>query len=645
VHPTGARVAFGPFLLDRGKRILLREGAPVALTPKAFDILSTLAQGAGTVVTRDDLQRAVWPDTVVDESNLAFQISALRKALREKESGERYIVTIPGVGYQLVVPLRDPSEAAPRPSPEVILQQRETVTITVEETSSTPRAPRWTPHLTLGLALLVACVGFVWMATRPGQATSAGTTSSTIGSMAVLPFKPIVAARRDEALELGMTDTLIARIGSEHDVVVSPLTAVRRYGSLDQDPIAAGRELGVDAVLDGSIHSEGSRIRVTGRLLRVADRKQLWQGSYDERVSDIFALQDSITARLVSELSLQPRPRDTHVARHRDTRNVEAYRAYALGVMHVLRTRRDEIEEGITHFERAIALDPEYAAAYAELAQAHSILPISSDRPAKESFARARAAATRAIELDPELAQAHAVMGSILFWNDWNWTASEAAFRRAIALDPNNDLARIRYAHLLSNIGRHAESAEQARVAARLDPQNRLTAALAGQFLLQAGDVAGGIDQLEHALRLDPDFWIIHLNLGKAYEMSGRFDEALPAFERARKGSADSLEPLAMIGFLHGIEGRRAEALRVLDELMAISARRPVPGTKIALVHLGLGQRDEAFAWLHRSCVERDVGLTFLWANPRWRRLADDPRFAAIERCVGLPLSARPAVR
>jgi DNA-binding winged helix-turn-helix (wHTH) protein/TolB-like protein/Tfp pilus assembly protein PilF len=629
VRTPGSVDAFGPFLLDRGRRLLLRDGEPVALTPKAFDILSALAGSAGTVVTRDELQRAVWPHTVVDESNLAFQMSALRKALREKESGERYIATIPGVGYQLVAPLRDsgvPESASPA---EAILQQSETMTITVEETS----APRWNPRAILILILLLTVAGFVWLATRETSPGSAAAPPA-IRSIAVLPFKPIVAVQRDEALELGMADALIARIGSERDVVVSPLTAVRRYGALDQDPIAAGESLGVDAVLDGSIQNDRSRIRVTARLLRVADRKQLWQGSFDESVAGIFSMQDSITARLASELSLQPR---SSVPVHRDTKNVEAYRAYSLGVMHVMRVRRDEIEKGIEYFERAIELDPEYAAAYAELAQAHSILPISSDQPAKESFDSARAAALKAIALDPHLAQAHVVMGSILFWNDWDWAGSEAAFRRAIAIDPNDDFARIRFAHLLSNIGRHAEAAEQGRIAARLDPLSRFNATLNGQFLLQAGDVVAGEDQLKHALRIDPDFWIAHLNLGKAYEMRGRNADAMREFLIAKEGSASNLEPLTMIGYLHGIEGRRSEAQRVLDEMLAISRQRPIPGTKIALVHLGMGNRDEAFASLRRACAERDVGLTFLHANPRWKQLEDDARFAEIERCVNLP--------
>ena len=610
----------------------------MALTPKAFDILATLAKGAGRVVTRDELQRAVWPDTVVDESNLAFQMSALRKALREKESGHRYIATIPGVGYQLVVPVRDAGgdeETIPPPA-EIVVQQLETVTLTVEEAS----APSGGLGLWLALIalLVVVAAGLAWWVVNLRRTVpEPAAAPAPIRSLAVLPFKPIVAAQRDEALELGMADALIGRIGSEHDVIVSPLTAVRRYGSLEQDPLQAGRELGVDAVLDGTIHNQGSRVRVTGRLLRVADGKQLWQGSFDESVAGIFAVQDSITARLAAQLSLQPRVRDAPLARHRDTKSIEAYRAYALGVMHVTRTRRDEIEKGIEYFQQAIALDPEYAAAYAELAQAHSILPISSDRPSKESFARARAAAARAIELDPDLAPAHAVMGSILFWNDWDWAASEAAFQRAIELDPNNNLARLRYAHLLSNIGRHADSAVQARVAMRLDPLSWFTATLAGQFLLQAGDAAGAEDQLEHALRLNPTFWIAHLNLGKAHEMRGRYEDAMREYEIARASSGENVEPLMVIGYLHGVQGRRTEAEAVLRQLMKLADERPIPGTKIALVHLGLGNRDETFRWLRRACRERDVGLTFLWANPRWKQLENDPRFEEIERCVGLP--------
>lgn len=618
--------SFGPFVVDRGRRVLLCDGAAVALTPKAFDVLVTLVDRAGTVVRKEELFRAVWPDTIVDENNLAFQISTLRKALGEKERGERYIATVPGQGYQLLVPLYSAERS------EVVLQEDETVTVTVEETSISRRL------VALVIALVMVAIGAVaaglWLLrSRDSSGALAARAPGVVRSMAILPFRPIVAVQTDEALQLGMADALIGRISKAHGIAVRPLSAVRRYGALEQDPLAAGRELQVDAVLDGTIHHAAGRIRVTARLLRVADAQQVWQGQFEEGLSGIFTVQDSISQRLAAELSLseaeQPKV-------HRPA-NVEAYRAYALGVMHVQRLRREEIDAGIRHFRRATELDPQYAAAYAATAGAYAILPISSDAPPQENFRAARIAAKKALALDPDLAAAHVALGTIAFWSDWDWGASEESYQRALTLEPGNAEARTRYAHLLSNVGRHEEARVQIGEALRLDPLSRMVNTLAGQFHLQAGNLDAGISQLEHALRIDPDFWIARLNLGKAYEQQRRFDDALREFHRAHRGAGQNVGALAMIGYTHGLRGDRAAARQTLAELMAIARARPIAATKIALVHLGLGDREEAIRWLRRACDERDVGLTFLRANPRWSELRGHPGYDEIERCVNLP--------
>jgi len=623
--------SFGPFVVDRARRVLLRDGAPVALTPKAFDVLVALVDHAGTVVRKDELFRAAWPDTIVDENNLAFQISTLRKALGEKESGERYIATVPGQGYQLIAP----PQMTETSSSAIVLEEDETVTVTVQETSLSVRS---IVAVVVATIAIIAAVAFAWNFTRRDAlvlAAPIAVSSQVVRSMAILPFKPLVAAQRDEALELGMADSLIGSVSKVHEVAVRPLSAVRRYGELEQDPVRAGRELQVDAVLDGTIHSADGRIRVTARLLRVADAKQLWEGRFDETLSGIFAVQDSISRRLSSELSLGTAGDTRSSKRH--TPSIEAYRAYTLGVMHVQRLNREEIDTGIAHFRRATLLDPDYAAAYAAMAGAYSILPISSEGSPKESFRAARESAKKAIELDPDLAEAHLVLGTIAFWADWDWAESERNLQRALELEPGNAAARIRYAHLLSNTGRHEEARVQTAEALRLDPLSRLVNTLAGQFHLQAGNVDAGISQLQHALRLDPEFWVARVNLGKAYETQRRFTEAMAELERAHRGAGQNVGALAMIGYVHGLRGDRKAAQRVLAELMATLRQRPVAATKIALVHLGMGERAEALRWLRRACAERDVGLTFLRANPRWSQLRGEAGFREIERCVNLP--------
>jgi len=613
---------FGAFVVDPAARQLLRDGAVCPLTPKAFDVLCALLQNPGRTVTKEELMRAAWPDSIVDDGNLTFQISTLRKALGDRGSEDRYVVTVPGQGYQFVRPVRQIEQE----EAEFAVEERDITTITIEERSS---PLPWTLATGAVAALLIAVIagGMIWR----DRATV--TPAPEIRSLAVLPFKPIVPAERDEALELGMADALISRIGGNGKLLVRPLTAVRGYGGIEQDAVAAGRTLGVDAVLDGTIVSSGGRIRVTAQLIRVADSVQIWSGQFDERSSEILAVQDSISSRLSRELDLTPGAGRVRTG----TASEEAYRAYALGRLHYFRAHSVEVDKAIVHFKRAIALDPEYAGAWAGLADSYVILPISADREPRENYGLARQAAMRAIELDPSSAEAYMTLGTVKFFLDWDWSGSEADFLHALELDPESALTHIRYAHLLSNTGRHEEAMVEARRAQRLDPLSLIINTLAGQFSLQAGDVDEGMRQLRHTLELDPDFWIARMNLGKAHEMRGEYDLALAELAKCRGRSGDNVEPLWMIGYIHGLRGESEKAQAIVDELLEAAGNRHVPAAKIALVYIGMGNRDEAFRWLFNACRDRDRTLVFLDANPRFRKLESDPRFASVARCVDLP--------
>lgn len=621
---TSPILAFGPFVLDASARQLLRDGERVTVTPKAFDLLCLLAQHAGRTVTKTTLLSTVWPDGVVDENNLAFQVSTLRKALADKSDGSRYIVTVPGQGYQFVMPVR----VLESEDLEVVLEERERTLITFEAATVPRRAPRAVLIAAGVFIVLLSAALLLWI--RQQRARPA----APIRTVAVLPFKSLLAAQADEALELGMADAVISRISTNREVIVRPLASVRRFTGREQDPIAAGKALGVDAVLDGSIASADGRIRVTARLLRVSNASQLWSGQFDERSSEIFAIQDSISSRLARDLSW-----NLHdpARQRRGTSSPEAYRAYALGRLHATRVQSVENDKAIAFFKRAITLDPDYAEAWLALADCYAVLPISSDRPPRENFDAAKAAIAKAMELDPDVSDAHAVLGIIHFWYDWDWAGAEKEFRRAIADSPTSATSHIRLAHLLSNTGRHDEAAREAREALRLDPVSPQINFLAAQFHLQAGDVEEGVRQTRHVISLHPDLWQAHANLGKAYEMQGRYDEALRELAIARQGSGENVEPHWMIGYVHARRGDRVAAQSSLDELMAISRSRYVPPAKIALLHIGMGNHDEAFRWLALACEDRDRTLVFLDANPRFRALAADPRYESIRRCVNLP--------
>src|SRR5437764_5144291 len=330
---------FGPFTLDPDRRVLLREGAPVALTPKTFETLALLVRNSGRVVEKAELMDALWPDAVVEENNLNQQISALRKALGDRAEEGRYIKTVPGHGYRFIA-----SPAAAADSDRVV-PRRKILPITLA---------------TVAAILLVA--GGVWL-WRSRQAPAAQPRS-----IAVLPFKSLSGG--DEYLGLGLTDALITRLSNVRGMIVRPTSAVRRYGQ-EGDPLAAGRQLHVDAVLDGTIQRMNDRVRVTVRLLNVGDGAALWGDTFDDRFTGFFAVEDSISERLTRALALRLSEEERKGLTARGTSNLEAHQWYLKGRYYSAQWTVDGFTRALDAFHRAIAIDPTYALAYAGQADAY----------------------------------------------------------------------------------------------------------------------------------------------------------------------------------------------------------------------------------------------------------------------------------
>jgi serine/threonine-protein kinase len=494
---------------------------------------------------------------------------------------------------------------------------------------------RWA-FLTLLALLFVAAIA-VYLS-HPWRKQPVPAAVAPIRTLAVLPFKPLVASQRDEALEMGMADMLIAKISTSDRITVRPLSAVRRYGGVEQDPIAAGRALEVDAVLDGSIHDNGKQIRVTVRLLRVADGRPLWSGSFDTQSSTVFALPDRISSAFVDKLSFKPTEEERTRLRQRDTHNPEAFRAYLLGRLHSDRPHRDRYLKAIEYYQQAIALDSGYALAYAGLADVQGSLPICCDYPSGPSSTAAKDAANQAIAIDPRIAQAHVALGREAFFFEWDWRRAENEFRHALQLDRSNADAHRMYAHLLSNTGRHIEALREVDEALHLDPLSIMNNTLRGLFLLDGGGVDAAIAEEKRVLEIDSDVWVAHVVLGKAYERKAMYVEALEEYRLAYAQSAGATEARARTAHLLAITGRKQEARRILSELTAMSnGGHYVPPYNLAMIHAGLGEHAEAVRELHRACTERDVRLVFIGVEPLWNVLHNVPGWAEVERCVSLP--------
>lgn len=629
---------FGDFRIDALRRCLLRLGEPVPLPSRAFETLLYLVRHSGRVVEKDELMRAIWPDAFVEENNLNQSVSTLRRALGETRGENRYIATVPGRGYRFVAGVRTRGEdpAVGEAGEPEALGPRGPNARTPTGAFAVP-VPNHRAALRSGLIPLAFVATAIVIATGASMLWSVRQSPPPIRTIAVLPFKPLVVETRDEALELGMAESLIAKLSTVKDITVRALSAVRQYGAEEQDPVLAGRALGVEAVLDGQIQRSGTRVRVTARLVRVSDGKQVWAGQFDDEVRDIFAVQDSISVRVARELALELTGEEKALLVKRDTHDPQAYELYLKGRFLFWQSKRESIMQAIGFLEEAIRKDPNYALAHAGLADCYSRLPISSDEPSPEAFAKAKQAALRASEIDPRLAEAHIVLGWVALWYEWDWEGAEREFRRALEISPNDPYARLGYGHLLSDVGRHEEALRQGDIALTLDPVSLYGSALKAHFLYQARRYPEAITTLRGGLQLDPSYWIGQLTLGKVYVAVGRSEEALEAFRRAKEQYDGSSESMSLTGYTYAVSGRRREAERELAELLGILETRHVPALNVALVYHGLGNSNEALNWLERAYEEKDAHMVFLAVDPKWDALRRNERFVRILQRMKLP--------
>ncbi|HEX2640987.1 MAG TPA: winged helix-turn-helix domain-containing protein, partial [Pyrinomonadaceae bacterium] len=506
----------GGFEIEPQRRILLDKGGePVALTPKVFDLLLFLVRNAGKTLSKDEIMSAVWPDTIVEESNLTQNISILRRVLGDVRGENAFIATIPGRGYKWV------ADVISEPAGEPVLESNEPE-IARPEGGVEKSRPK-VVLLAVAAAVIVLAAGGLYF--YRSRSVPAPTGEPRV--LAILPFKPLVEQNSDEALEIGMTDTLIAQLSNMSGIVLRPLSSVRKFARGEQDPQAAGRELGADTVMDGSVQRWGDQVRVNVRLIDVESGKALWGGSFDEKYKDIFAVQDAISTKVAEALRLRLKSPSTEPSAG-GTHDVEAYRLYLQGRLFQFKSTKAEIQQAIRYYQDAIKIDPNYALAYASMADAYRMLPVTSDTAADEAFPAAKAAALRAIELDDKLSDAHVALGYVASWYEWDWKRAEAEMRRAITLNPNNPDAHRGLSILLTTLGRHDEAIDEMKLARELDPLSLPTNALEAQTLHYAGRDAEAIERLNKTFEIGPDFWIARLMLARIYINQGRFADALP---------------------------------------------------------------------------------------------------------------------
>lgn len=613
---------FGPFRLNATERLLLRDGAAISLTPKAFDLLLVLIAQPGHLLTKDELIQALWPDAIVEETNLAWNISHLRKALGEGEQGKRYIETVPRRGYRFVAEVRDSAEN------EAEQRQRDMVKADVLLPPRFAFSPRRVLVTSAALLVLALPLYYFW----------SKRTVAPIHSLAVLPFKSLQADGRDEYLGLGLADTLITKLGGLRQLIVRPTSAVRKYSHSEQDPLAAGREQQVEAVLDASLQRNGERIRVNVRLLKVGDGATLWTYQCDEQYcADLFTMQDVISekvaAALTSELSGEERTR----LRKHYTENKAAYDLYTKGRFFTEKRTHESLQTAEGFYQQTLALDPTYALAYIGLADIY-FQGLGSSLPERERMAKSKAAAERALALDETLSEAHTTRARILWKQDLNWAEAKQEFARAIELDPNNAFAHRIYGNYLSSLGRHEEAIAELKLSQRLDPLSLAINLALGTMQYYAGENDQALTQFRETQKLDPNFVETYHLLGMVYAQKGMYVEAIGELEKALPFS-EMYAPRTkyLLAQTYAMWGKKEEANKRLAEVKELAQQERVLPIEMACFYTALGDKDTAFEWLHRACRERDRYTIYLQVAPKLKPLRSDPRFAEMLRCIGLP--------
>jgi serine/threonine-protein kinase len=503
---------------------------------------------------------------------------------------------------------------------------------------SSRRTPGWGTQQRAAVilfAVVAVLIGGLALAIRYIQREQPPPAKS-IKSIAVLPFKPLVAEYRDEALELGMADTLIYKLSNIRQVTIRPLSAVRKYTSMDQDPAAVGREQKVDAVLDGNIQRSGEKIRLTVRLVRVSDGLEIWTEQFDEKFNDILSLQDSVSSKVAGVLAVTLTDEEKERLTKRQTGDTEAYNLYMMGRYHLNRLTDEGLRKGQNYFQRAIERDPNYALAYAGLADSYIALGGFNALPPQESYPNGKQAAKKALELDEHLAEAHVSLASAMFLYDWDWSGAEREFKQSITLNPGYSDAHQIYSYYLAAMGRFDEGLGEMRQALELDPLSIVKITGEGEVHLFARQNNEAIAAFQKALEMDPNFGFAHWALGKAYMQQGMYDQAIAAFQKAIPLSGDSPDEPAMLARAYALLGKKAGARKILDDLKEQSKKRYVAPTVVASIHAALGEKDQAFVWLDKAYDEHDAILVQLKVEPIFDELRSDPRFTVLLKRVGL---------
>jgi TolB-like protein/tetratricopeptide (TPR) repeat protein len=579
---------FGEYELDVGVYQLRRRQRRIPLERRAMDLLILLVENHPNVVTRSDIVHRLWaPDVFVDAlTGVNTVVYKVRQALRDKPVAPIFIETIPGKGYRFV-----------------------------------------------------SDVEVVHLAEEEARART---------TVAVLPFENLDSDASRDYIATGLTEEAIAVLGEIAPGYVSVIgrTSVLTYRGTTRTLAEIGHELHADYLVEGSTRSDGVTLRITCKLIRAADQRQVWAASFDRNLVNILEMQRGLGRAIAEQVRLRLSPRGLGELDGRQIGHLDTYNLYLRG--RNLWNQRTEAatRRASEYFRRALTLDPDDALAWSGLTDAYAVSPLIADASSLSVWPHARDAAAHAVEANPELAEAQASLGMVRAYLDWDWPAAETAYRQAIALNPDYAFAHTLLGILLSHRWVHNEAQAAARRGCELAPLWAMTHAMSAQVAFHARDYPAAVEHARRTIAIDPEFWVGYMQLGQAYEQMDLLDRALESLNMAARFSGGNSKTLALRSYILARLGRAGEAREVLSLLDTLGRGRYVPPYARAIVQAGLGERDAVFESLDRAYAARDEHVIFLTVDPKWDAWRADPRFSALlARCdfsTPRPLILRP---
>jgi len=650
---------FGPFQIDTVKRLLLRDGEPVALKAKCFETLLVLVEARGQVLDKDELMRRIWPDTIVEESNLTGYISALRKALGENPQEHRYIVTVPGRGYSFVAEAKEVREE----SAELISQEQPHISLIIEE-GAVEKSPEGEGRSLLPLRRLSGFPSLPWRWRRSRSVIVAGLalfslaiiiisavvvayfssskSDKAIDSLAIMPFTIDIHDPDIEYLADGIANDLANRLSRLPGLTVISSNAVSRYktrypqaGALDAQTV--GREFNVEAVVVGKVEQRGDRIYINVELIDARNNAHLWGEQYDWSLADILNAQKEIAKGISQRLRPSLTEKEQNLPAKVATESIEAYRAYLKGRYFWNKRTEEGLREAIKSFNKARDQDPNYALAHAGLADSYQILAFHGALSPMEYFPRAKAEAEAAIKIDDSLAEAHTALAYVKCLYDWDWAGANEEFKLAIKLNPSYATAHQWYGEYLGQMGRFDEALAEREKALRLDPLSPIITSEQGFTYFEARRYDRALEEFRKAAELYPDFPPAHYLLAYAFEFNGLYDAAIAECQKAiTLAKAKDGNNFPLLAHIYAKSGRRIEAQRLLAEMTLNSKTRYYAPAHIAAVYVALGDKDKAFQWLEKAYQRKDWALVQIKVVPAFDSLRSDARFSELLKRMNL---------